>query len=34
MIDLNELSPTDCEELCYDLLLKLGFKNMNWRKGI
>ena len=33
MIDLNELSPTDFEELCYDLLLKLGFKNINWRKG-
>lgn len=30
---LNGLSPTDFEELCYDLLLKLGFKNKNWRKG-
>ena len=33
MIDLNELSPTDFEELRYNLLLKLGLKNINWRKG-
>ncbi len=29
MIDLNELSPTDFEELRYNLLLKLGLKNIN-----
>lgn len=33
MISLNELNSTQFEELCYDLLLKLGFKNINWRKG-
>lgn len=33
MINLNELNSTQFEELCYDLLLKLGFKNINWRKG-
>ena len=29
MIDLNELSPTDFEDLRYNLLLKLGLKNIN-----
>ena len=29
MIDLNELSPTDFEKLRYNLLLKLGLKNIN-----
>lgn len=33
MINLNELNSTQFEELCYDLLLKLGLKNINWRKG-
>jgi len=30
---LDHLSPDEFEELCYDLLCDLGFKNINWRKG-
>jgi len=33
MINLNDITETEFEELCYDLLVKLGFKNINWRKG-
>lgn len=33
MINLNSLTETQFEELCYDLLVKLGFKNITWRKG-
>lgn len=33
MINLNNITETQFEELCYDLLKKLGFKNINWRKG-
>lgn len=33
MINLNDMTETEFEELCYDLLVKLGFKNINWRKG-
>lgn len=32
MIDLNELSPTDFEELRYNLLLKLGLKKYKLEK--
>ncbi len=33
MINLNELNSIEFEELCYDLLTKLGFINISWRKG-
>lgn len=33
MIDFSQLSATEFEELCYDLLVKLGFNNVSWRKG-
>lgn len=33
MINLNDMTHTDFEELCYDLLVKSGFKNISWRKG-
>ena len=33
MINLENMNEIEFEELCYDLLLKLGFKNLNWRKG-
>ena len=33
MINLNGMTEAEFEELCYDLLVKLGFKNINWRKG-
>lgn len=33
MINLDNMDEIKFEELCYDLLLKLGFKNLNWRKG-
>ena len=26
-----DLSPTELENLCFDLLLKLGLKNLVWR---
>lgn len=29
----NHLSDGDFEEFCYDLLQKLGFVNLNWRRG-
>lgn len=29
----NHLSPTDLEEFCFELLEKLDFKNVKWRKG-
>lgn len=30
---LNDLSDSDFEELVYDLMECIGFKNVNWRKG-
>ena len=33
MINLNDITETEFEELCYDLLVKLGFNHINWRKG-
>ena len=33
MINLDNIDEIKFEELCYDLLLKIGFKNLNWRKG-
>jgi hypothetical protein len=30
---VNHLDDTQFEELCYDLLQELGFKNLKWRKG-
>jgi hypothetical protein len=30
---LDHLTDTEFEEFCYDLLVELGFKNVNWRKG-
>lgn len=33
MINLNDINEVQFEELCYDLLIKLGFININWRKG-
>lgn len=32
-ISFDKLSPSEFEQFCYDLLLSLGFKNLNWRKG-
>lgn len=32
-ISFNNLSPTEFEEFCFDLLQKLGFFNIDWRKG-
>ena len=32
-IDFNKLSPTEFEELCFDLLMELGFKRLVWRQG-
>lgn len=32
-ISFNHLSPTEFEEFCFDLLQKLGFFNIDWRKG-
>mgnify|MGYP001564327422 FL=1 len=32
-ISFNKLSPTEFEEFCFDLLQKLGFFNIDWRKG-
>lgn len=29
----DHLSATDFEEYCFDLIKKLGFKNVDWRKG-
>lgn len=33
IMNFDNLSPTDFEKFCYDLLLDKGFKNLNWRKG-
>jgi hypothetical protein len=30
---LDNLTDTQFEEFCYDLLADLGFTNMSWRKG-
>ena len=32
-ISFDSLSPTEFEEFCFDLLQKLGFFNIDWRKG-
>ncbi|MFU9026800.1 restriction endonuclease [Rhodococcus erythropolis] len=32
-VNFEELSPTDFEEFCFDLLEAAGFENMDWRKG-
>lgn len=32
-ISFNNLSPTEFEEFCFDLLQRLGFFNIDWRKG-
>src|SRR3989344_5554902 len=32
-ISFNNLNPTEFEEFCFDLLQKLGFFNIDWRKG-
>jgi hypothetical protein len=33
MLNLNDMSDNDFEELCYDLLKSIGFINLSWRKG-
>ena len=32
-IDFEKINPTEFEELCFDLLLKLGFHSLTWRQG-
>ena len=32
-INFNRLSPTQFEELCFDLLMELGFRKLVWRQG-
>jgi len=32
-ISFKNLSPTEFEEFCFDLIQKLGFFNVDWRKG-
>jgi hypothetical protein len=32
-IRFDQLSPTDFEEFCFDLLQEVGFQNVDWRKG-
>jgi hypothetical protein len=32
-ISFDELDETEFEEFCYDLLIELGFVNVDWRKG-
>jgi hypothetical protein len=32
-ISFDNLDPTDFEEFCHDLLIELGFVNVDWRKG-
>lgn len=32
-INFNQLSPTQFEELCFDLLMDLGFRKLIWRQG-
>jgi hypothetical protein len=32
-ITFDALSPSEFEELAYDLLVAMGFQNVNWRKG-
>jgi hypothetical protein len=32
-ISFDELNETEFEEFCYDLLIELGFVNVDWRKG-
>jgi Restriction endonuclease len=32
-LSFNQLSATEFEEFCYDLLEELGFTNLDWRKG-
>lgn len=31
-INFRDLSPTDFEEFCFDLLIAAGFTNVDWRK--
>lgn len=32
-INFNQLSPTQFEELCFELLMELGFRKLIWRQG-
>jgi len=32
-VNFDRLSPDDFEELCFDLLLRMGYKNLVWRQG-
>lgn len=32
-VSFGNLSPTDFEEFCFDLLIAAGFTNVDWRKG-
>jgi Restriction endonuclease len=32
-LNFNSLSPTQFEELCFDLLMELGFRKLIWRQG-
>ena len=32
-ISFDNLDPTDFEEFCFDLMQRLGFVNVDWRKG-
>lgn len=32
-INFNRLSPTQFEELCFDLLMEIGFRKLIWRQG-
>ncbi|MBB0228392.1 restriction endonuclease [Streptomyces calidiresistens] len=32
-LSFENLDPTEFEEFCYDLLVRLGFVNVDWRKG-
>lgn len=32
-VRFDGLSPTDFEEFCFDLLIEVGFVNVDWRKG-
>lgn len=33
LVRFDELSPTDFEEFCFDLMSEAGFVNVDWRKG-
>ena len=32
-LPIDDMSPTEFEKFCYDLLQELGFVNLDWRKG-